>query len=413
MLIKARVRDVTLDALLAAVLAAGALAAALAWPGVRSLDPLGALLLAGAHAPLAWRRRRPGPVLALVVAVALPYHLLQYQHHAATPAEVFALFTFAVLGRRVRMVLFGTAALLLVCAVLFSMGASGRSGLEQIGVIEAIVGVVVGVQTWRVHRARLAAATERAERAERTREEEARRRVAEERLRIARDLHDLLAHSITLIGVRAGAAAHLVASDRPLDRDEIAGCLNEIAATCRDTRTELRATLQVLREAEGGAPGAVPPGAAGIAELVDAARASGLDAVLEERGAEREAPEVGIVAYRIVQEALTNVVKHARAGAVEVLLERAAGNLRITVADDGRGPAAPPGPGSAGAGAGAGFGIVGMTERARSVGGTVEAGPGPAGGFVVAAVLPLGAGDDTAGDRHAPDQGADRRADAR
>ncbi|MFB4317113.1 sensor histidine kinase [Actinomadura sp. 21ATH] len=372
-----------LDALAAAGLAAVAVGAAARWPGVRALDPAGALMLVVAHVPLAWRRRRPGVALAFVVALALPFHLLQYQHHAVAPAEVFALFSFAVLGRRVLTVLLGTAALLAACAVIFAMGASGRSGLEQIGVVEAIVAVVVGVQGWRVHKARMAAITDRAERAERTREEEARRRVAEERLRIARDLHDLLAHSITVVGVRAGAAAHLVRRDGPVDRAELADTLDGIAATCRDARTELRATLQVLREA-GPEPGprAVPPGAAGIAELVEAARAAGLDAVLTERGEGRESPEAGIVAYRIVQEALTNVVKHARATAVEVSLVRADGGLRVTVADNGRGPA----------GGDGGFGIVGMTERARSVGGTVEAGPGARGGFTVAAVLPLGAG---------------------
>ncbi|GAA3937515.1 histidine kinase [Actinomadura viridis] len=399
MLIEARVRGVALDALVAAGLAACAVAAALVWPGVRSLDAGGGLLLAAAHAPLAWRRRRPGLALTAVIALMLPFHLLQYQHHAAVPAEVLALFTFAVMGRRVRTVLFGTAAVLLVCAVLFSMGTSGRSGLEQIGVIEAVVGVVVGVQSWRVHRARMAAVTERAERAERTREEEARRRVAEERLRIARDLHDLLAHSITVIGVRAGAAAHAVHSGRPLDRAELAGTLDAIAATCRDARAEVRATLQVLREPETpGAPApppgtrlGVPSGVAGIPELAEAARAAGLRVVLEERGEGAEAPEVGIVAYRIVQEALTNVVKHARAGAVRIVLHRGGGDLLITVADDGRGPDAGGAPAAEGGPGGTGFGIVGMAERARSVGGTVETGPGADGGFVVRAVLPLNA----------------------
>ncbi|MCP9964283.1 histidine kinase dimerization/phosphoacceptor domain-containing protein [Actinomadura madurae] len=141
--------------------------------------------------------------------------------------------------------------------------------------------VVIAVQVWRVHRARLATITERAERAERTREEEARRRVAEERLRIARDLHDLLAHSITLIGVRAGAAAHLVRADRPLDRQELADALASIADTCRDARTELRGTLQVLRGTDVRAPGTLP-GADGIAGLARDARAGGLEVDLRE-----------------------------------------------------------------------------------------------------------------------------------
>lgn len=269
------------DALLATLLAGVAAAVAVLWPGVRGLDAPGALLLAAAHLPLAVIRRWPAPGLVALMALALPYHLAQYQHHALVPAEVIALFAYAVLGRRVRVVLSVAAVLLAVCVAAMAMRAGGGSLHEQIAVIEAVVSVVIAVQVWRVHRARLATITERAERAERTREEEARRRVAEERLRIARDLHDLLAHSITLIGVRAGAAAHLVRADRPLDRQELADALASIADTCRDARTELRGTLQVLRGTDVRAPGTLP-GADGIAGLARDARAGGLEVDLRE-----------------------------------------------------------------------------------------------------------------------------------
>ncbi|MFF4234476.1 sensor histidine kinase [Actinomadura geliboluensis] len=375
-----RVNATVSDAVLAAVLAGVAAAAAVAWPGVRELDAVGALLLVAAHAPLAVIRRWPAPGLVALVVLVLPYHLAQYQHHALVPAEVIALFAYAVLGRRVRVVLSVVAFLLAVCVIGMAMRAGGSSVREQVAVIEAVVSVVIAVQVWRVHRARLATITERAERAERTREEEARRRVAEERLRIARDLHDLLAHSITLIGVQAGAAAHLVRGDRPLDRAELADALGSIAATCRDARTELHGTLQVLRGTDVGSSGALP-GPDGIADLVRAARAGGIDVELSDGGlAAGLPPEVGVAAYRIVQEALTNIVKHAAAKRATVTLERDAGGLLVRVADDGRGPsgAAPDG-----------FGILGMIERARSVGGTLDAGPGERGGFVVTAVLPL------------------------
>ncbi|MFC6885183.1 MULTISPECIES: sensor histidine kinase [Actinomadura] len=373
-----RVNGTAAHAALAAVLAGCAVAAALAWPGVRPLDPTGAALLVALHAPLVPMRRWPAPSLAALVVLAVPYHLLQYQHHAAVPAEVIALFAYAVLGRRVRTVLTAAALLLFLCAAGFAMREGGGSVREQVAVIEAVVAAVIGFQVWRSHRARLAAVVERAERAERDREQEARRRVAEERLRIARDLHDLLAHSITVIGVQAGAAAHLVAGDRPVDRAELAEALGGIAATCRDARTELRATLQVLR-ADDDAPGPLPrPGRVG--DLADAARAAGLDVTLIEEGDGSPVPEVGVAAYRIVQEALTNVVKHARAGAVDIRLVRADGHLTVTVADDGRG-AAGDGP--------HGYGILGMSERARSVGGTLRAGPAPGGGFRVSAALPL------------------------
>ncbi|RSN69873.1 two-component sensor histidine kinase [Actinomadura sp. WAC 06369] len=382
------------DAVLALLLAAAAVAAALAWPGVRPLDAPGAVLLAAAHLPLAAIRRRPAPGLAVLVALALAYHLLQYQHHALVPAEVIALFAYAVFGRRVRVVLGAVASLLGICVIGMAMRAGGSGVREQIAVIEAVVAVAIAVQVWRSHRARLAAITERAERAERTREEEARRRVAEERLRIARDLHDLLAHSITVIGVRAGAAAHLVRGDRPLDRTELADALACIAATCRDARVELRGTLQVLRGTDAPVSGR-PPGLDGIGELVAAARGGGLRVTFADGSAgpagERPPPDVGVAAYRIVQEALTNVVKHAGAASADVRLTRAGGDLVVRVADDGRGLAADPSGGPGGGGGGpSGFGVLGMIERARSVGGTLDAGPAPGGGFAVTAVLPAG-----------------------
>ncbi|MBE1536065.1 sensor histidine kinase [Actinomadura algeriensis] len=380
-------RTLARDAVLALLLAMAAASAAALWPGVRSLDVPGAVLIAAAHAPLAVIRRLPAPGLAALVVLVLPYHLLQYQHHALVPAEVVALFAYAVLGRRARVVLAVVATLLLTCVVGMAMRAGGSGVREQIAVIEAVVAVAIAVQVWRSHRARLAEITERAEHAERTREQEARRRVAEERLRIARDLHDLLAHSITVIGVQAGAAAHLVRGDRPLDRTELADALASIAATCRDARTELRGTLQVLRGTDVAEPGALP-GLDGVGELVSAARGGGIRVTFRDESAgpdgRRPPPEVAVAAYRIVQEALTNVVKHAGAASAEVSLTRAGGDLVVRVADDGRGAAAGP-PGGP-----AGFGVLGMIERARSIGGTLDAGPAAGGGFTVTAILPVG-----------------------
>ncbi|MFI0408798.1 sensor histidine kinase [Actinomadura sp. 3N508] len=371
------------DALFAALLACVAVVVAVMWPGVRDLDAAGTLLLVAAHAPLAVIRRWPTPGLVALLTLVLPYHLAQYQHHALVPAEVVALFAYAVLGRRARGMLTIAGLVLFLSVSAMRMQAGGKSLLEQIAVIEAVVSIVIAIQVWRVHRARLATITERAERAERTREEEARRRVAEERLRIARDLHDLLAHSITVIGVQAGAAAHLVRGDRPVDRAELAEALTAIADTCRDARTELRGTLQVLRGTDvepSGASGPLP-GPDGIADLAQAARAAGIEVDLDDAGVGPLPPEVGVAAYRIVQEALTNVVKHAAAERVTVTLTRDGdGGLVVRVADNGAGPSG---------GTPGGFGILGMIERARSVGGTLDAGPGDGGGFVVTAVIPV------------------------
>ncbi|MBA8952795.1 sensor histidine kinase [Actinomadura namibiensis] len=372
------------DTVIAVALLGGALAMAAAWPWTRPLDAAGALLLAGVYLPLALRRRRPGAVLAVTIMAALGFHVLQYQHHAAVPGEVAALFNYAVLGRRPRAVLVGAMALLAAGAAACAALLGGRAAIEQIAMMEAVIAAVLVVQAWRMHRARMAAILERAERAERDRAEEARRLVVEERLRIARDLHDLLAHSITVVGVQAGAAAHRVAGDRPVDRAELAATLNAIAATCRDARRELRATLRLLRGDDAPAPLAPPPGLADVADLAGAARAAGLVVDLADRltgrAGPQPAPEVGVVAYRIVQEALTNVIKHAGARRVRIGLARDGDALAVTVADDGRGP----GPGTT-----EGYGLVGMAERARSVGGAVRTGPGPNGGFTVTAVLPL------------------------
>ncbi|MFA1543746.1 sensor histidine kinase [Actinomadura monticuli] len=167
--------------------------------------------------------------------------------------------------------------------------------------------------------------------------------------------------------------------DRPLDRTEIADALASIAGTCRDARTELRGTLQVLRGTDVEAPGALP-GPEGIGGLVRAARDGGLDVEVSAGGLGTLPPEIGVAAYRIVQEALTNVVKHAAAERAAVTVTRDGGGLVVRVSDDGRGPSG---------GVPGGFGILGMIERARSVGGTLDAGPGEHGGFVVTAVLPL------------------------
>ncbi|WUI03413.1 histidine kinase [Spirillospora sp. NBC_00431] len=366
-------------AVFAALLACAAAVVAVCWPGVRGLDAAGVALLVAAHVPLAVIRRWPTQGLVALLMLALPYHMAQYQHDALVPAEVIALFAYAVWGRRVRVVLTVVGVLLFVCVIGVSLQAGGASVREQVAVIEAVVSVVIAVQVWWVHRARLATITERAERAERTREEEARRRVAEERLRIARDLHDLLAHSITVIGVQAGAAAHLVRGDRPVDRAELAEALTSIADTCRDARTELRGTLQVLRGTDVETTGTLP-GPDGIADLAQAARGAGIEVDLDDTGAGPLPPEVGVAAYRIVQEALTNVVKHAAAERVVISLCRDGGGLVVRIADDGSG---------ASGGAPGGFGILGMIERARSVGGTLDAGPGDGGGFVVTAVLPV------------------------
>ncbi|MFG2670651.1 sensor histidine kinase [Streptomyces sp. NPDC048445] len=371
------------DALVA--VGAGALSAALALFGGRPPDALGWLLLAASAVALGWRRRAPVLVVAAMVPLLALYHGLDNDHTATMPQTWIALYTVAVTGRPLRTLLTGIAVMAAMMTVV--LGISTHGGLELLRISGWIVAVLFCGVDVRIYRQYVASVLERAERAERTREEEARRRVAEERLRIARDLHDLLAHSITTIGVQTSVASHILTVDPDrLDRKAVAASLDDIAGTCREARAELRTTLQVLRDTghagRDDADGPVPDLAA-LPGLVRAAEAAGAHVDLRVDQPEgRLAPATGAAAYRIVQESLTNAVRHAGTGVrVGVVVEPAAGALRVTVTDDGTGPVDD--------GSAPGFGIVGMRERARSTGGTLDAGPRPGGGFEVSALLPV------------------------
>ncbi|MGY0061856.1 sensor histidine kinase [Streptomyces sp. LZ34] len=388
--------------------------------GARRPDAIGWTLLVGSAVVLAGRRHSPMLVTVAVVCMVGSYHALNYEHVAAVPAGLTALYTLAVFGPPLRSLLTVTFVIGLMVTVM-SWGGRPHGATDMLRSSGWVLSVVVIGEAVRIHRQYVAAIVERAERAERTREEEAARRVAEERLRIARDLHDLLAHSITLIGVQTSVAAHvLIADPDRLDRELLAKALDSISDTCRDARAELRVTLQVLRAGEGGEAGAAdgidgmdriegigtgpPPGLAGLADLAAAAEAAGVRVRLTvDVDASDLSPAVGAAAYRIVQEALTNAVRHAPGTLVRLTVARdGGGGLRVTAVDDG--PSDPSGSsGSSGEGAPPpapedpdrphGYGLVGMRERARSVAGTLTAGPrrdGP--GFAVTAALPYGRG---------------------
>ncbi|GAA2596509.1 sensor histidine kinase [Streptomyces axinellae] len=392
--------------------------------GGRMPTPLGWVLLTASGALLVFRRPAPWPTAVGIVLCVGPYHAQDFAHTAAVPGALIALYSMATAGPPLR----SLATLGAIVGVMATVtGTSGSTGqlTEMLRSSGWLVVCVLFGETVRIHRNYLGAVLERAERAERTREEEAARRVAQERLRIARDLHDLLAHSITLIGVQTSVAAHvLVADPERLDRAAVAKALDGIADTCRDARAELRTTLEVLRADDPDGIGPLP-GLSGLPDLARAASGAGARVELAVRDtalALRPPPAVGAAAYRIVQEALTNAVRHAgRSVAVRAVVEGAEGALRVSVVDDGgeaprpslppaslapSSPSPPPStasaatspstPTSASASASAsasvsgGFGIAGMRERARSVGGTLEAGPRPYGdGFAVTARLPV------------------------
>lgn len=374
------------DALIA--VGAGALSATLALFARDPVAPdaLGWLLLLAAAALLVWRRRSPVLVLLAMIPLLMLYHGLDNAHSAPMPQTWIALYTVAVTGRPLRTLLTGIGVTSVMVTVV--LGIDAHQGLALLRISGWVVAVLFCGVDVRIYRQYVASMLERAERAERTREEEARRRVAEERLRIARDLHDLLAHSITLIGVQTSVASHILTVDpQRLDRQAIAASLDDIADTCREARAELRTTLQVLRDTGHGnrhdTDGPLPDLAA-LPGLVRAAEASGARVCLQVQVPEgRIPPATGAAAYRIVQESLTNAVRHASPGVhiVVAVVPAGTGALRVTVTDDGTGPVDD--------GTVPGFGIVGMRERARSTGGTLAAGPRPGGGFEVSALLPF------------------------
>ncbi|WP_369180125.1 histidine kinase [Streptomyces mutabilis] len=367
------------DAVLAAVLLVGAVCLALFTDEGRRPDAPGWTLLVAAHVPIVWRRRRPLLVLAAVFALVGPYHAMDNNHAAPGPASYVALYTLAVTGRPLRTILTGTA--VLTASVSIMLTVDTHRAVELIRISGWVIAILFAGVDVRYYRQYVASIVERAERAERTREEEARRRVAEERLRVARDLHDLLAHSITLIGVQTSVAAHVVTADPDrLDRAAVAKALDDIAETCRSARGELRTTLEVLRAQDTPDARGPLPGLHGLPDLAEAARLAGANVELSLR-ADDVPPAVGAAAYRIVQEALTNAVRHAGPEpSVHVEVHAEQGAVRLSVTDDGTGPDPAGTPG---------FGLVGMRERARSVGGTLDAGPRDGGaGFEVTAVLP-------------------------
>jgi signal transduction histidine kinase len=244
-------------------------------------------------------------------------------------------------------------------------------------VVVWLLGAFVLGEVSRSRREYIAHLEQRAIDAERTSEEQARRRAGEERLRIARELHDILAHSISVINVQAGVAVHLL--DKQPDQTRKA--LIAINDASKEAMRDLRATLDVLRQSDNTATRGPAPGLDRLGELVESARATGLDVRLTTSGEPvRLPPAADLAAYRIVQESLTNVTRHAGATHVAVSIDHAPGEVRIAVEDDGSRVAA-------GAPFRPGNGIAGMRERATAAGGDLHAGPRSGGGFRVHARL--------------------------
>jgi signal transduction histidine kinase len=332
--------------------------------------------------PLVARRLFPGVVLGISVASGLAVAALGVPPIVLGPAILVAVYSVAAYGDR-WVSLAGLAAAELGSAAV--QLTSGRVNTPTVVTNTLVIGAAwllghfVGVR--RDHIARL----ERTAELERARAELARRAVAEERLRLARELHDVVAHSISVIAVQSGVGAH-VAVTQP---EEAAKALAAIEVTSRAALTELRRLLGVLRQ-EGESQGSLAPvpGLADLDALLAEVAKAGLGVRLRVEGTPSPLPAgLDLSAYRIVQEALTNVVKHAGPARAQVVIGYRDQAVTVEVTDDGRGVTVPTGDGQARVG----HGLIGMRERVAVFGGDLEAGPRPGGGFRVAARLPFAA----------------------
>jgi signal transduction histidine kinase len=351
--------------------------------GERPLDGLAYVCMIAAGGMLAGRRRWPLPVVAGVTAALAVYLGRGYPGGPVFVTLYVALY--AVATSRGRQVAFPVAAATALGLVMVGEVADTGPGLLHLVFVGWAAAAAFLGDAIRSRRSYLGALEERARHLEQSREEEARRRVAEERLRIAQDLHDSVAHTMATINVQAGVAAHVI--DRHPDRARDA--LVVIQQASREVLDELAALLGLLRLDGRDADGeslSPTPGPAQLPTLVESAKRSGLDVTLRvERDLGAVAQPVGVAVYRIVQESLTNVIRHAGAGATAtVTIAGDDGALAVEVADNGAGPQ-PAGRNGAG---GTGVGIVGMRERAQATGGTLNAGARPEGGWSVRAVWP-------------------------
>lgn len=354
------------------------------FPRVKQPDPVGSTIALAAVACgcLFWQRTRPRTVVTvttLCTAAASALGLL------LTPLLMaplmLALYRLALYTdrRTTRFAFFASLALLITTAYVADPVAHPWP-LKTLGPAAWLLLPVATGNAVRFRGAYVDAVQARAEYAERSREEEARHRVAEERMRIARELHDVVAHHLALANAQASTAAHL-SRTHP---EQVHRILTDLAGTTSEALREMKATVGLLRATDDpDAPLAPSPGLGQLDELTASFESAGLTVQIDTEGPPHPlSPGVDLTAYRIVQEALTNVTKHAAAGAAWVRLRYATDHLTISVTDDGTSTAGAVEPGQ-------GFGLIGMRERARSMGGALKAGHRVEGGFEVTTRLPL------------------------
>ncbi|MET9877040.1 histidine kinase [Actinacidiphila glaucinigra] len=333
-----------------------------------NLGLLGSALLTAGGLGLAARRRAPLPVLAVTGLCAVGYQAAGFDVPAV--AYLFAVYAAVRAGHRTITVAASVAMLAaLPLAALVSLHDTGEAFAQARGALELAWLIAAGAAGEALRQAE-----RRADEAERTREETARRRADDERLRIARELHDSLTHQISIIKVQAEVAVHVARRSG----EHVPDTLLAIQEAGREASRELRATLEALRD-DDTAP---PRGLGHVPELVERARAIGLDATLTIEGEQHGvSAAVGRTVYRIVQESLTNAARHAAAGTASVRIDCRPDALAVRIDDDGKAvPGTAPVPG---------VGLLGMRERVTALGGRLRAEPRGGGGFTVHAELPV------------------------
>jgi signal transduction histidine kinase len=349
--------------------------------GFRTPDLLSLVLIGLSAAALVFRRRAPMTVLALTGGFSIVECVTGDPRAPVAMSAVIALFTVASATDRPTAWRVGLLTMTVLTAAAMLGGPLPWYAQENLGIFAWTgIGATAG-DAVRSRRAFVQAIRDRAEKAERTREEEARRRVAEERLRIARDLHDVVAHHIALVNVQAGVAAHVM-DKRP---DQAKEALAHVREASRSALNELRATVGLLRQSgDPEAPTEPAPGLDRLDELVGTFRSAGQHVEVARADGDTKLPAaVDLAAYRVIQEALTNVQKHAGTEAkAEVSVVRVGPNIEITVLDNGAGDDDDPADGG-------GHGLLGMRERVTALRGTLTTGPRYGGGFRVHAILPV------------------------
>lgn len=344
--------------------------------------PLNVVIVVLLALPVVWRRRAP---VAALVAYWIPASIwldAVYGRNSNLPLEPFLVLLVLVYSATAFADDQGLTVVRLVLAVLvvseFALLADGRKGLGNVvpGLVFIGVAHLLGYGVRR-RRAEATSLAERAASVEAERDEAARQAVASERDRIARELHDVIAHNVSAMVVQAGAGERLVGRDEERARQ----ALGSIRETGADALDELRRLLGLLRDSDHADGGEPQPGLGRLTALIARNTAAGLDVTCTVVGAERPLPPgVDLAAYRIVQEALTNVRKHAAGARAEVTLRYESGLLGVRITDDG---------GEHTGADGAGHGLMGIRERVALYGGTMRCGALPGGGFEVAVELPI------------------------